>query len=87
MTLGKSPLCRVSREDTRQRGWFTECQKNTRQRGGLPSVFFTLGKEIKSFFLERRRRKKIKKNFAECPNLGHLAKKNLFSEREGEEKK
>ena len=34
-------------------------KKNTRQREGLLSFFFfTLGKEIKSFFWERRREKK-----------------------------
>ena len=56
---------------------FAECQKkNTRHRGGLPSVFFfALDKEIKSFFWERRRRKKMKKNFAECPDPGHSTKK------------
>jgi len=45
-TLGKEEECRVSK-------------KNTRQRGGLPSVFFfALGKEIKSFFSKKKRRKK-----------------------------
>ena len=42
--------------------------------------FFTLDKEVKSFFWERRRRKKIKKNFAECPDLEHSTKKK-FEER------
>jgi len=36
--LGKEDLCRVSKERTRQRCFFAECQKNTRQRT-LPSVF------------------------------------------------
>ena len=45
-TLGKEEVCQVSK-------------KNTQQREGLLSVFFfALGKEIKSFFWERRRRKK-----------------------------
>jgi len=51
--------------------------------------FFTLGKPVKIFFLgKKRRRKKMKKNFAECPDPGHSAKKeNIFSGKEGEEKK
>jgi len=54
----------------------TRQKENTRQRGGLPSVFFfALDKEVKSFFWERKRRKKRKKNFAEYLGLGHLAKK------------
>jgi len=42
--------CRA--KNTRQKkhsanGWFAKCKKNTRQTGGLPSVFFfALGKEI-----------------------------------------
>ena len=35
----------------------------------------TLGKEIKSFFPEKEGEIKNKKNFAECPDLGHSAKK------------
>jgi len=68
--------------------FFAECcNKNTRKRWGLPSVFFTLGKR-KNIFLGKKEKKKMKKKiFVECPDLGHSVKeKNIFSGKEGEEK-
>ena len=58
--LGKEALCRVPKNSTRQKNtrlpnakkntWqrrlFAECQKNTWQRASLPSIFFSLGKDI-----------------------------------------
>ena len=55
-------------------------KNNTRQTGSLPSVFFDTRQRNKIFFLGKKEKKKNeKKNFAECPDLGHSAKeKNLF---------
>lgn len=38
--------------------WFAECQKNTRQRWGLPIVFFYTRQSKKYFFLGKKEKKK-----------------------------
>jgi len=67
----------LRKKSTRQTGCFAECQnKNTQRRGCLPSV-----KKINStnrnkiFFLKKKEKKKIKKNFTECSDLKHSTKK------------
>ena len=54
---------------------FTECKKTLGKDRVCRVFFFTLGKEVKIFFLGKKEKKKNKKNFAECPDLGHSAKK------------
>ena len=85
-------ICRVYFLGHSANKFFDECfTKNTRQRGGLPSVkkhsakrgfaecfLFCTWQRNKIFFWKRRRRKKMKKNFAECPDLGHSAKVKSF---------
>ena len=57
--LSSAALKTLSKKNTRQTGGLPSVKKNTRQIGGLPSVFFfALGKEVKYFFWERKRRKK-----------------------------
>ena len=57
----KRRFAECQKKHSAKRG-FAEYKKNTRQRRGLPSVFFfALGKEVKYFFWESKRRKKFKK--------------------------
>ena len=58
-TLGKDGVCRVSKEKHSAKIKFAECKK-------------TLGKEIKYF---SGKEGEEKKNFAECSDLEHSAKK------------
>ena len=72
-SLPSTALKTLGKKNTRQNQRFAECQaKNTRQRGVCRVFFFALGKEI-IFFLK----KKEKKNFVECPDLGHSAKEKI----------
>ena len=61
-------VCRVYFFGHSANNLFVVCwAKNTRKK--------TLGKKIKLFFLEKKKKKKMEKNFTECSDLEHSAKK------------
>ena len=71
----KNMVCRVSKNDTRQRSLFAECQEKTlgkevglpsvkkkySAKRGLPSVKKNTRQRSKFFFVEKKQEKKIKK--------------------------
>jgi uncharacterized protein YdaU (DUF1376 family) len=64
------------KKNTRQIEGSSSVKKNTRQRDDLPECFISCTQQRTKIYFSRKEgeEKKVKKNFAKCPDLGHSAK-------------